>query len=73
LFPGWLPRRRTAAVADAGTSNKFWEVWVEGNNCVTRWGKIGTEGRETIKECKAHAAAQAEMTKKGNHEKWVRG
>jgi DNA ligase-1 len=59
-----------------GTSNKFWEVWVEGNNCVTQWGKIGTDGRETLKECKDHAAAQAEMakliaekTKKGYKEK----
>jgi formylglycine-generating enzyme required for sulfatase activity len=46
-----------------GTSNKFWEVWVEGNYCVAQWGKIGTEGRETVKECKDHAAAQAEMTR----------
>ena len=42
-----------------GTSAKFWEVWVEGNEVVTQWGKIGTGGRETRK-----AFADAEKTKK---------
>jgi predicted DNA-binding WGR domain protein len=46
-----------------GTSNKFWEVWIEGNNVMTQWGKIGTDGRETIKPCASSAAAQVEMTK----------
>lgn len=42
-----------------GTASKFWEVWVEGNEVVTQWGKIGTSGRETRK-----AFADAEKTKK---------
>lgn len=42
-----------------GSSSKFWEVWVEGNEVVTQWGKIGTSGRETRK-----AFADAEKTKK---------
>jgi hypothetical protein len=28
-----------------GTSNKFWEVWVEGHQVFTRYGKIGARAR----------------------------
>jgi predicted DNA-binding WGR domain protein len=63
-----------------GSSWKFWEVWVEGNYVVTKWGKIGTDGRETIWECKDATAAQTEMakliaehTKKGYVEKSEQG
>ncbi len=28
-----------------GTSNKFWEVDVEGDTLTTRWGRLGTAGQ----------------------------
>ena len=59
-----------------GTSSKFWEVWIDGNEVVTQWGKIGTEGRETRKEFPDAAKTKveydklvAEKTKKGYVEK----
>ncbi|MFO0599887.1 MAG: WGR domain-containing protein [Myxococcaceae bacterium] len=33
-----------------GTSNKFWEVWIEGNQVYTRYGKIGSNGQMTVKD-----------------------
>lgn len=33
-----------------GTSNKFWEVWVEGAKVLTRYGKIGASGQTTVKD-----------------------
>ena len=32
-----------------GASNKFWEVWVEGNKVLTRYGKIGAAGQTTTR------------------------
>lgn len=32
-----------------GTSNKFWEVWMEGTQVLTRYGKIGANGQTTTK------------------------
>ncbi len=59
-----------------GTSSKFWEVWVEGNEVRTRYGRIGANGQTTIKEQASPASAQAlmdslvaEKTKKGYLEK----
>ena len=59
-----------------GTSNKFWEVWVEGTKVLTRYGKIGASGQTTIKDEGSPAAAQklhdklvGEKTKKGYQEK----
>jgi len=59
-----------------GTSNKFWEVWVEGNNVFTRYGKIGASGQTTIKDQGSPASAQQlhdklikEKTGKGYQEK----
>lgn len=46
-----------------GTSSKFWEVWTEGNEVVTQWGKIGTEGRETRKAFPDAAKTQKEYDK----------
>jgi DNA ligase-1 len=73
--PAAAPKRRRFEFVE-GSSNKFWEVWVEGNDCVTQWGKIGTDGRETVKGCDSPAEAQAmmakliaEKTKKGYKEK----
>ena len=55
-----------------GKSNKFWEIEVRGSTFVTRHGRIGTEGKETIKHfgSQNYAMAQAESaikskTKKG--------
>jgi uncharacterized protein (TIGR02996 family) len=42
-----------------GTSNKFWEVWVEGNKVLTRYGKIGANGQTTIKDEASPANAKA--------------
>ncbi len=55
-----------------GSSNKFWEVELEGKALTTRYGKIGTEGQTTTKEFASAAAGQkayekivAEKEKKG--------
>ena len=59
-----------------GTSNKFWEVWVEGTKVLTRYGKIGASGQTTVKDEGSPAGAQklhdklvGEKTKKGYEEK----
>jgi predicted DNA-binding WGR domain protein len=59
-----------------GTSNKFWEVWVEGTNMFTKYGRIGSAGQTTIKSYGDEAAARkaadkliAEKTGKGYVEK----
>lgn len=59
-----------------GTSNKFWEVWVEGNQVFTRYGKIGAAGQVTLKDEGTPANAQKlhdklvrEKTGKGYAEK----
>jgi DNA ligase-1 len=46
-----------------GNSNKFWEVWVEGTIMKTRYGKIGSNGATTLKECDNEAAANKLMFK----------
>jgi predicted DNA-binding WGR domain protein len=63
-----------------GTSNKFWEIWVEGVEVHTRYGKIGTEGQRTLKDEGAAERAQKlydklirEKTGKGYQEKTAGG
>jgi len=58
-----------------GTSNKFWEIKLQGNAVITRYGKIGTSGQQTIKEMgtadkanKEYDKLVAEKTKKGYEE-----
>ncbi len=58
-----------------GGSDKFWEVSVEGDEVVTRWGRVGTAGQTQRKALGSPAAAQAEADKqaqgklkKGYHE-----
>jgi predicted DNA-binding WGR domain protein len=58
-----------------GTSNKFWEIRLDGNSVRTRYGKIGTGGQQTLKDYDNAAAANkeydklvAEKTKKGYEE-----
>jgi len=55
-----------------GSSSKFWEVWMDGSEVRTRYGKIGTAGQTTIKDEGDEAKAKklydkliAEKTKKG--------
>jgi uncharacterized protein (TIGR02996 family) len=59
-----------------GSSNKFWEVWVDGTKVLTRYGKIGAAGQTTVKDEGSPAGAQklhdklvGEKTKKGYAEK----
>ena len=56
-------------------SNKFWSVEVSGNQLTVQFGKVGTEGRRTVKEFEDNVAAEkeaakliAEKTKKGYKE-----
>jgi cell wall assembly regulator SMI1/predicted DNA-binding WGR domain protein len=55
-----------------GTSSKFWEIWIEGTEVRTRYGRIGAAGQTTVKDQGSAAAAKklhdslvAEKTKKG--------
>src|SRR5450631_5439 len=55
-----------------GSSNKFWEVSIDGTTVRTRYGKIGAKGQLTVKEFESKGDAQkerdkliAEKTKKG--------
>ena len=59
-----------------GTSSKFWEIALEGTSFTTRYGKIGTDGQQSLKEYDSAAKAEAEYkklvaekTKKGYVEK----
>jgi predicted DNA-binding WGR domain protein len=46
-----------------GTSNKFWEIRLEGTAVMTRYGKIGADGQETMKEFDSDAKAKKEYDK----------
>ena len=46
-----------------GTSNKFWEVWREGAQVFTRYGKIGAAGQVTVKKLGADADAKKLLDK----------
>jgi predicted DNA-binding WGR domain protein len=59
-----------------GTSKKFWEIALDGTSFTTRYGKIGTDGQQSLKEYDTPAKAKleydklvAEKTKKGYLEK----
>jgi DNA ligase-1 len=47
----------------SGSSSKFWEVSVNGNEMTTRYGRIGSSGQSTTKEFADNAAAQAAAAK----------
>lgn len=58
-----------------GTSNKFWEIWIEGTSVMTKYGRIGAAGSQTVKDFGDEAKAikeydklLAEKTKKGYEE-----
>ena len=44
-------------------SSKFWEIWHEGAELTTRWGKIGTNGQQKTKAFASAEKAQAEVAK----------
>src|SRR5262249_48840555 len=46
-----------------GTSTKFWEICPDGADVVTRWGRIGTRGRERRKSLGDKAKAKKEYDK----------
>ncbi len=46
-----------------GSSNKFWEVKLEGNAVITTYGRIGTDGQSTMKEYGSPAEAKKEHDK----------
>lgn len=47
----------------SATHNKFWEVFHEGSQMTTRYGKIGSKGRSTTKTYDSAAKATEETTK----------
>jgi DNA ligase-1 len=46
-----------------GTSNKFWEIWMDGKDVTTQWGKIGTNGQTKTKTFADEAKAKKEYDK----------
>lgn len=55
-----------------GSSDKFWEVAIEGNNVTTRYGRSGTHGQSTTKEF-ADAGAAEKYAAKLVQEKTAKG
>jgi predicted DNA-binding WGR domain protein len=59
-----------------GSSNKFWQIWLEGTSVMTKYGRIGASGSQTVKDFGDDAKALKEYdklvnekTKKGYEEK----
>jgi uncharacterized protein (TIGR02996 family) len=46
-----------------GSSNKFWEIELEGKSFTTTWGRIGSAGQSTTKTFKSEAQAKEEHDK----------
>ena len=46
-----------------GSSNKFWDVKLEGCSVITTYGRIGTDGQSTMKEYDSEEQAQKEYDK----------
>ena len=42
---------------------KFWEVWTDGADVTTRWGKIGTQGQQKAKTFATPEKAACEADK----------
>ena len=55
-----LPSTWTRYEFVEGTSNKFWEFVVADSAFIAHWGRIGTEGRITIKQFDSPEAAKKE-------------
>lgn len=45
-----------------GSSKKFWEITIEGKTFTTRYGRIGTNGRTTVKEWASEEEAKKKAT-----------
>ena len=56
-----LPKRHFECTEDG--ASKFWEVWLEGCDLTTRWGKIGTNGQEKTKPFATPDKARKEYDK----------
>lgn len=46
-----------------GSSNKFWEIDLDGTSFTTSYGRIGTDGQTSLKEYDSEAKAKAEHDK----------
>jgi DNA ligase 1 len=46
-----------------GGSSKFWEIWMDGKDVTTNWGKIGTSGQTKTKNFADEAKAKKEYDK----------
>jgi len=46
-----------------GGSSKFWEIWMDGCDVTTHWGKIGTDGQEKTKTFPSEEKAKKEYDK----------
>jgi predicted DNA-binding WGR domain protein len=58
-----------------GTSNKFWQIWMDGTQVLTKYGRIGAAGSTTVKDfgtdekaTKEYDKLVNEKTKKGYEE-----
>jgi DNA ligase-1 len=67
--------KRYFEFGDSG-AGKFWEIWMDGNDVTTRWGRIGTDGQtktknlaDEVKAKKEYDKLLAEKTGKGYGEK----
>ncbi len=56
------PAKRYFELTEDGAT-KFWEVWQEGLEVTTRWGKIGAAGQQKTKTFATTEKAQAEAAK----------
>ena len=43
------------------TTDKFWEIWIDGSEVLTRFGKLGANGQTKVKSTGSPAAARAEL------------
>lgn len=55
------PKRYFEFIEDG--SSKFWEVWMDGPDVTTHWGKIGTAGQTKTKTFADEAKAKKEYDK----------
>ncbi|MEI7893546.1 MAG: WGR domain-containing protein [Myxococcales bacterium] len=46
-----------------GTSNKFWDISLDGTSVTTTYGRIGTDGQTSLKEFDSEAKAKKEHDK----------
>jgi len=68
LEPSYVAPPKSATSADMATvshftnttpgHNKFWSVWVQGDKLITQYGKIGTQGAQSVKRFASAAAAE---------------